>query len=115
MLCFNRRKGVLVIRSEVVELILSNVVFVEGLERVRILACMRIVTLGRLEAVVLCSLYAVDALNLGKIARRLLGLLDKWIGRRRIRAGCVGRNRRLQDGRKRRSRNGGLASAREHV
>jgi hypothetical protein len=72
---------------------------------------MRVVTLGRLEAVVLCSLYAVDALNLGEIARRLLGLLDKWIGRRRIGAGFFERNRRLQDGRKRRSRNGGLASA----
>jgi hypothetical protein len=80
VLCLNRRKGVLVIRSKVVEPILSNVVFVEGLERVRILACVRVITLGRLEAVVLCSLYAVDALNLGEIARRLLGLLDKWIG-----------------------------------
>jgi hypothetical protein len=115
VLCFNRRKGVVVIRSEVVEPIRSNVVFVERLERVRILACQSSVTLGGLEAVVLCSLYAVDALNLGEITRRLLGLFDKRIGRRRIRAGCIGRKRRLQDGRKRRSRNGVLASAREHV
>jgi hypothetical protein len=109
------RKGVLVIGSKVVEPILSNVVVVEGLERVRILACVRVITFGRLEAVVLCSLYAVDALTLGEIARRLLGLLDKWIGRRRIRSGCIGRNRMLQDGRKRRSRNGGFASSGEHV
>jgi hypothetical protein len=115
VLCFNRRERVLVIGSEVVEPILRNVIFVEELERVRIFACMRVVTLGRLKAVVLCSLYAVVTLNLGEIARGLLGLLNKWIGRRSIRAGCVGRNRRLQYGRKRRSRKGGLASASEHV
>jgi hypothetical protein len=67
----------------------------------------RVVTLGWLESVVLCSLYAVNTLNLGEIARGFLGLLDKWIGRRRICAGCIGCNSRLRYGRKRRSRNGG--------
>jgi hypothetical protein len=72
---------------------------------------LRVVTLGWLESVVLCSLYSVNTLNLGEIARGLLGLLDKWIGRRRICAGYIGRNSRLQYGRKRRSGNGELASA----
>jgi hypothetical protein len=87
VLCFNRRKGVLVIGSKVVESTLSNVVFDEGLEHVRILGCRNSITLGGFKAVVLCSLYAVDALNLGEIARRLLRLLKKRIGRRRIHTG----------------------------
>jgi hypothetical protein len=97
MLCLNRGDGVLIIRSELVEPVLCDLVGVEVLKIVVACGGTRLLAKARLKTIMLRGFFAVNALDVRDIARRYQGLGRRVVGRRRIHSGCVLARRYLED------------------